>query len=303
MVMKNKIVSAVLVGLVMLMAGCDYVDQPYTVPGPNGCTVSEPSFTPRTSPVRKVLVEDITGHRCGNCPRAAETIENLMNTYGEQIIALGLHSELSQDFTDVYSSDTLVNPSLKFSYDFRTVTATQIDEHFGVSTAGLPNGMVNRKNYGGSVVAGYTTWSTHVASELTLPQQMDIQLKNFWTPADSSICSFYFVEALADLNANYKICMFIMEDSIVNWQKDYAASPTDIPAYLHRHVLRGSVNGTWGTAVNSNTVIADGEQFIQGFSTKIDPSKWNIHHLYIVAFVYDATTFEVIQAEETKFLP
>lgn len=301
--MKNKLTVGIIFSLVIILSGCDYVDPPYTVPGPNGCTVTEPTFTPRTSPVKKVLVEDVTGHRCGNCPRAAETIETLVSTYGEQIIALGLHSDLSGSFTEVLSSDTNINPTLKFSYDFRTVTATEIDEHFGVSTAGLPNGMVNRKNYGGSVVAGYTTWSSHVASELALPQQVDIQLKNFWTPADSSICSFYFVEALANLNANYKICMFLMEDSIVNWQKDYLASPTDIPAYLHRHVLRGSLNGTWGTSVNSNTAILDGEQFIQGYSIQIDPSAWNINHLYIVAFVYDAATFEVIQAEETKVLP
>jgi hypothetical protein len=55
--------------------------------------------------------------------------------------------------------------------------------------------------------------------------------------------------------------------------------------------------------VNSNTAILDGEQFIQGYSIQIDPSAWNINHLYIVAFVYDAATFEVIQAEETKVLP
>lgn len=284
--------------------GCDYVDKPYVVPGPNGCTVPTPTFTPRTSPVKKVLVEDITGHKCGNCPRAAETIVQLKTTYGEQVVALGLHSSLPNNFTGLNSTDTTVNPELKFTYDFRTVEATDIDGHFGVSSVGLPNGMVNRKAFGGTVVVGYPTWSSHVATELAIPQDIDIQLQNFWNPADSSLCSFYFVEALNNLNANYKICMFVMEDSMVHWQEDYMASPSiEVEFYTHRHVLRGSLNGSWGTAVNSNATITDGDSFIDGYSIKINPAIWNINQLYVVAFVYNATTYEVIQAEELKMIP
>lgn len=304
MVMKNKIGIGIFIGLMLTFFGCDYVDQPYTVPGPNGCTVAEPTFTPRTSPVRKVLVEDVTGHQCGNCPRAAEAITTLIATYGEQVVPIGLHSTLSGTFTNIKSTDTLVNPSLKYIYDFRTTVATDIDAYFGVSTVGLPNGMVNRKDYGGGKVLGYSTWSSHVATELAIPQEMDIQMKCFWNPTDSSLCSFYFVEALTNLNANYKICLFLIEDSIIKWQKDYLASPsTDLEFYVHKHVLRGSLNGTWGTSVNSTSTITNGESFIDGYSIQINPANWDINHLYVVAFVYNATTYEVIQAEEIKMIP
>jgi hypothetical protein len=303
MKMKSRIGLTILIGLMISFIGCDYIDPPYTVPGPNGCTVAEPTFVPRSSPVKKVLVEDITGHKCGNCPRAAETIVTLEGSYPGQIVALGIHSSLSGNFSDLNSTDTTINPTLKFTYDFRTVTGTEIDGQFGVSAIGLPNGMINRTSFGGSVVQDYSNWSARVGTILSSPQQMDIQLKNFWTAADSSICSYYFVEALSDLNANYKICMFVMEDSIVNWQKDYNASPSELPTYLHRHILRGSMNGTWGTALNSTTSVLNGEQFIEGYSTKINPGKMNIDHLYVVAFVYDVATYEVIQAEEMKVMP
>lgn len=302
--MKNKIVIATFIGLMFAFFGCDYIDQPYTVPGPNGCTVAEPTFTPRTSPVRKVLVEDITGHQCGNCPLAADAITTLIASYGDQVVPIGLHSTLSGTFTDIKSTDTLINPQLKYIYDFRTTTATDIDAYFGVSTIGLPNGMVNRKDFGGGKVVGYSTWSSHVATELAIPQEMDIQIKNFWTAPDSTLCSFYFVEALTNLNANYKICMFIIEDSLIHWQKDYMGSPsTDLEFYLHKHVLRGSLNGSWGTIVNSTATIADGDSFIDGYSIQINPANWNINNLYVVAFVYDATTYTVIQAEEQKMIP
>lgn len=305
--MRTKIFFGTILGLIVItFAGCDLIDAPYTVAGPNGCTVAEPSFSPRPAgdKVKKVLIEDITGHRCGNCPRAAETIHTIEGVYHEQVIAIGLHSQLSGDFTALYPLDTNLNPSQKYVYDFRTEVAREIDQYFGVSTIGLPNGMVNRKSYSGSTVVGYTTWSSKVASELSTPQVIDIQLKNYWTPADSSLCSFYYVEGMADLNSNYKICMFLLEDSLVHWQKDYAASPsTDLELYVHRHILRTSLNGTWGTPVNGGSSITTGGEYIDGFSINVDPSKWNIAQLYVVAFVYDEVTKEVLQAEQVKVMP
>ncbi len=301
--MRNKIFFGTIIGLMAIVfAGCDYINDPYTVPGPNGCTVTQPTFYPRPSgdKMKKVLIEDITGHRCGNCPRATEAIQTIEGTYHEQIVAVGLHSELSGDFTALYPLDTALNPSLKYVYDFRTQTAKEIDAEFGVSTIGLPNGMVNRKEWSGSAVVGYTTWSSRVASQLALPQVVDIQLENYWTPADSSICSFYYVEGMAELNSNYKISMFLVEDSLVRWQKDYAASPSDIELYTHRHVLRAAFNGTWGTPVNAGNPLTTGGEYIDGFSINIDPSIYNVNHLYVVAFVYDAVTMEVLQAEQKK---
>ena len=300
--MKNKIAIGICIGLMVLSTGCDFINPPYTVPGPNGCEVSAPTFTPRQNPVRKVLVEDVTGHRCGNCPRAAETIAQLVTTYGDQVVALGLHSSLSGSFTEILSTDTTVNPEQKYTYDFRTVTATDIDNRFGVSTAGLPNGMINRKSFSGSVVVGYTTWSAHVGSELALPQQVDIQLKNFWNSSDNSLCSFYYVDALANLTSTYNICLFVMENDIHQWQKDYMATPVDIQNYTHKHVFRTSLNGSWGTPVTTSTINA-GDHFTEGFSISIDPTKWDVNNLYVVAFVYDAATYEVIQAEEVKMIP
>jgi hypothetical protein len=304
--MKTKISVGILIGLMMIVSSCDYIDPPYSHDAPKACDTVVANFTPRLpgDKMKKVLVEDITGHRCGNCPRAAETIATLQTTYGEQVVALGLHSILAGAFTDLYPSDTVANPQQKYIYDFRTTVAMDIDQHFGVSTAGLPNGMVNRKSFSGSTVVGYTTWSSHVASELSTPQQVDIQIKNFWDPSTNSLCSFYYVEAMQNLGASYNICLYIMEDSMVHWQKDYMATPSDIEFYTHRHVLRGTVNGTWlGTQINSGNPLTNGGEYSQAYTITVDPAQWNVNQLYVVAFVYDVATYEVIQAEEMKVIP
>jgi hypothetical protein len=304
--MKRKISFGILIGLMVIISSCDYIDPPYSHDAPKTCDTVVVNFTPREpgDKMKKVLVEDITGHRCGNCPRAAETIVTLKSTYGEQVVALGLHSVLSGNFTELYPLDTATNPEQKYVYDFRTSVAGDIDGHFGVSSIGLPNGMVNRKSFSGSTVVGYTTWSSHVASELSTPQLVDIQLKNFWDPTSNAICSFYYVEAMQNLSSSYNVCLYLMEDSIEAWQKDYLATPSDIEFYTHRHVLRGAINGTWqGTPVNLGASLTNGDEYIGSFTIDIDPTAWDVDHLYVVAFVYDINTYEVLQAEEVKLIP
>lgn len=301
--MKNRVLITGLVSLTLLLFGCDYVDAPYTVAGPNGCTVTQPDFTPRAAPVRKVLVEEFTGHRCGNCPRGAETITNLQNTNGEQVIGIAHHTYNLPQFTEPLANDTIANPELHYLYDFRTQESLDIDEKFGINTAGVPTGFVNRRNFGAGVILAYTAWNSRVTTALSAAPQMDIQLKAYWSAADSSICVFYFVEALENLTGNYKIALYITESDIIKWQKDYNETPNDIEFYNHKHIMRKAVNGVNGTPVTTNTNWNDGDSYIDGYSTTIDPGRLNVNNLHIVGFVYNSDNDEVIQAEEIKLIP
>ena len=40
---------------------------------------------------RVVLLEDFTGQKCTNCPKATDVIEQLQETYGEALVAVGIH--------------------------------------------------------------------------------------------------------------------------------------------------------------------------------------------------------------------
>lgn len=53
---------------------------------------------------KRVLIEDFTGQRCINCPKASEVIENLQKEYGaDNVIAVAIHS-------GPYSKDFMGNP-------------------------------------------------------------------------------------------------------------------------------------------------------------------------------------------------
>ena len=110
------------------------------------------------------------------------------------------------------------------------------------------------------------------------------------------------LEYLEAGNNNHSVVLYVVEDSITNWQLFYAqCSPTSVAYdeqnYVHRHVLRGSVNGTWGEQVSANTTIPVGTKITKTYTKVLDPS-WNDKHIYLVAFVHDNVTKEVLQVEE-----
>jgi hypothetical protein len=277
-----------------VLSSCDIIEDPYIQLGANGCTVPEPAFTPRTSPVRKVLVEDITGHRCGNCPRAAEKVHDLIVAHPDQVVAISVHSELSGYFTSP------LGDTGKYSYDFRTELGKEIDEKFGVSAVGLPNGLINRIKSGNTAVVPYTQWENKVTNLLNTPPVMDVQIKNFYDASDSSLCSYVYAEALQNMNGTFKVVCYLVENDFINWQKDYAYPGEDIQTYHHEHVLRTSLSTYWGTLLAN--VIDAGASFVNGYSIKFNHDRWKIDNCYVIAFVYNEDTDEVIQAEQQKVI-
>ena len=55
---------------------------------------------------KKILLEDYTGHKCGNCPRAAEKAEELKEIYGDQLIPIAIHAGFfASDFGGNFTTD------------------------------------------------------------------------------------------------------------------------------------------------------------------------------------------------------
>lgn len=277
----KKIFSILLV--VALFAGCDKIDGPYS---------EKPQDNGGGTAVRKVLIEDYTGQKCGNCPRAAEAIDAIKAIYGDKIVSMGVH-------VGYYATP---NPqgSAEFTYDFRTPMGDYWDNEFQNSAIGLPNGTVNRKTVNGFIPQNYTNWSTAVAQILAQAPDADIAITNTYNAGTRQVNTTVDTEILNDLPGNYMLCVYVTEDSIVNWQKDYNLNPNDHNDYVHRHVLRGSMNGNAGTAVGTGA-LAPGNTFSQQFSITLDPT-WVQAHCAVVAFLYNTSTKEIVQVEEQKII-
>jgi hypothetical protein len=70
---------------VLLATGCDVISPPYTEESPAD-TGTAGAF------VQKVLLEDYTGFRCGNCPEAHERAQELQARYPGRVILMSVHA-------------------------------------------------------------------------------------------------------------------------------------------------------------------------------------------------------------------
>ena len=88
------------------------------------------------------------------------------------------------------------------------------------------------------------------------------------------------VNALSSEKLNGKLQVWIVEDGIVAVQ--LLKGNRKDKNYVHNHVFRAAVTGTWGTDI----ALQENVEAKNNFSIQLD-SKWNEKNVSIVAFVYN----------------
>ncbi|MCB9165220.1 MAG: Omp28-related outer membrane protein, partial [Flavobacteriales bacterium] len=88
----------------------------------------------------------------------------------------------------------------------------------------------------------------------------------------------------------------------IDWQVDSEAPGNDVPNYVHRHVLRDNVNGTWGAPLIVGSALQGDTITLNYTNFPMDPS-WNPAQCALVAYAHNVDSYEVLQAEERKFQP
>jgi hypothetical protein len=269
--------------LITGLFSCDKVENPIQTGGAgNNDTTSAPL-------IRKVLLEDYTGHQCGNCPAAALVAENLYSQYKGKVITLAVHAGFFARTNATYNTS------------YTTTVGNEWDgsSGFNVSAAGNPNGLVNRKDFGGGMIQKETKWSASVATALTDPYILSLELTKNYNESNR-LLNLTVKSTFKNTYPNpTKLSVVLAEDSIIGDQKDYSKTPDHVPNYVFMHMLRASLNGSWGDDVKTSEAQAN-ESFTKTFSNYNVNSAFNDKHIYIIAFVYDATSKEVLQVEKIK---
>jgi thiol-disulfide isomerase/thioredoxin len=282
--MMKKIFNIVIgiVSVIALVTACDIVEEPYLVKVDNGGI--EP-----TDKVRKVLLEDFTGQKCPNCPEAAEIASSLKAVYGEQLVIVAVHAGhfAAPDATG------------SFTADFRTAEGTELNDFFGIAQFGYPMGMIDRALYNGYPVVIKDDWEAAVATQLEKDAVAAITITNTYNSGTRALDCKLESEFLEDKDGTYNICAYIIESNIISPQQTEGGVVVD---YEHNHMLRGSMNGTWGVPVGTTGAGASGVVVTNNCSFTL-PSGWDAANCAVVAYIYDTATNEVLQAEEKELVP
>jgi len=266
-----------------ILSSCDVIEEPYM----NKQTIV--NDTNQTVYTKKVLVEDYTGQKCGNCPRAHEKMTELIGIYQNKIIPLAVHV----GFFAIPSSSP-------YTTDYRSAVGNDLNNYFKNSNAGMPNGMVNRTELSGDVILQFANWEQVVQSQLALEPEINIGIENTYNSTSKSLQSIITLTSLKDFNQTLKLCVYLKEDSLVSAQMDYEKTPSDILNYTHRNVLRDAINSTWGEIVSDQNII-NKQVITKTFNYTLN-SQYKPENCYVLAYVYYDDTKQIIQADERKII-
>jgi len=284
--MKKISVILASLALVFAMTSCDKLKEPYKIEPP--VIVVDTNLVQLTAEDTLnfdgkivVLLEDYTGVRCVNCPEAAEIASQLQEQNEGHLIVLGVHPNTAYQIP--YNDVT----------DFRTEEGNDWNNYFNIDS--YPSGTVNRKE-----AIGNPEWTAAVNNVIGSDAPVRLIVKTAYNESDREVSLSVYSKFLTTVESDdVRLTLCMMEDSIVGPQQTTTGVNTN---YMHRHVFRGTVDGlTWGRVldINSGSTIESGRYFATNMKFNVD-EKYNADQFYIVAFITDHNTRQVLMAAEKK---
>lgn len=255
MKIKNLFLGVATAAMAMAAASCSNIDEGdrliYVKPAEVG---------------RAILIEDFTGQRCINCPTGTEIINGIVDTYGENnVIAVGIHSG-PLGFAGNSKTVGLMTDTGNEYY-------TRWDKE---NKMGQPWVIFNRKT---SPDSHYNNWAAMVGTIISEKANLSVKIANAYDAATRALTTTVGADGVnGTVNGNLQV--WIVEDGVKALQM--MPDGKSNKEYIHNHVFRAAVNGTWGEDVT----VKEGETTTKQYQYVL-PEAWNADNIAVVAFVYN----------------
>jgi hypothetical protein len=286
---KSSVFGGLFVAAIVLFASCD--EEPPAIRS-NEKPLLDTTYTsaPPSPQTKKVLLIDITGVRCSNCPRAAETAKSISSANLGRVEVLAIYPHIGSGvLTNPWDgNDTLVIPE---ALDLLVAKPTT-----------LPRGMVDNIDYNGNKIIDEINWSTAVAGQITKTTPVNIELTTQWLNSEDK--ARIQIKAIANQATNRKLSWVIgiTEDKIVGKQSDSRLSNGVDEEYEFEHVLRQVVSSTSGDVIAEQGFASPGITREKHYFIP-RKSKWKKENLKCIVWVMDADTKEVLTVATAKLVP
>jgi hypothetical protein len=276
--MKKYLKLSLFLFTIIGFTSCDYIDQPIQGGGIN------PGDTAKV--YRNILIDDFTGHKCVNCPEAAEMIETMegLTIFKDRIVSVAVHTGF---FANAFAAP--------FDALYKTTDGEDLAGVFGPSN--FPIGMVNRIDFPNDHLKSFQSWPDVANQFVGQETEIDIQPSANMT-SDSTFNVSVDLEYRADLsNTDLNITVLITESGIISAQTSHSG---DIADYEHKHMLRGTTNTIIGESIGINgKAVGDKETYS---TTGTLPSSSVAANSHLVVYVYNTATQEIMQVEQIDLL-
>ena len=282
--LKKSVNVLGLFALVRLFISCDEVDPiiPLSINYDAETYGPAPEFSNATPDliIQRVLVEDFTGHTCGNCPEAAIIAEDIYDNNPEKISVIAVHAG---SYAEVHDDHYTVD----WTCEAGNVLWGQIAGPFN------PIGRINRAP-DVSVGTFHTTWSDQVDPMLDDNPYAVVQMEVNYHADAGDLNIHVFSEFINSYDGEVKMSVLIVESHLIGDQKDYSQDPELVEDYEFNHLLRDAVNGAVGVTIANSP--SAGETVQNDYTYEFNP-EWVPENCDVVAVVTDASSGQVINVQ------
>ncbi len=240
--------------------------------------------------IKNVLIEDISGVKCNNCPKAAEIAHNIQSKNEKgRVVVMTLHSKNFGIFTDPFadSQDT-----------FNTDEATLIIDNLMGDITGLPAGAIDRRVFEGetqNIISAYGAWESFVDIQLKEKPKVVIDLEVIKKENRLFVANIKTTFLKEDQTPVF-LSIFITESVIESKQK--MPDNSYEKDFEHNAILRKGITIFSGLKL-ADEILEIGRVYEKGLEIYI-PEKYVLKNCSIVVLInkVDADNKEVLQCAE-----
>ena len=286
---SSSFFGVVLTAAILIFSSCE--EEPPAIRS-NEKPLLDTTYTsaPPSPQTKKVLLIDITGVRCSNCPRAAETAKSISNSNPGRVEVLAVYPHIGSGvLTNPWDgNDTLVLPE---AIDLLVAKPTT-----------LPRGMVDNIDFNGNKIIDELNWSTAVSNQITKTTPVNVEIVSQWISSEDK--ARIQIKAIANQATSRKLSWVIgiMEDKIVGKQSDSRLSGGIAEEYEFEHVLRQVITSTSGDIIAEQGFTSPGQTREKHYFVP-RKSKWKKENLKCIVWVMDSDTKEVLTVTSAKLVP
>ena len=156
----------------------------------------------------------------------------------------------------------------------------------------------------------YADWRTAVAEQLAKAPQQQLRITALYDDPTHTVRLKVATRYLAaQPGRKFRLGIFLTEDNVIGGQKDYdrPAGQQDLANYVHHHVVRAALAGSFGTLQVSSPASGQAFNNYLGYTLPVEavsPGKtlWKTANMAVVAYLADDATKEIVQVVEVPLM-